>query len=122
MPHTKTDKGGHSKNIAPNPTVAAWNPGIAEMTVSCPQSNKALMCATIASELRHGMASHYNHPTVYPIPLHLAALIEEYVLPLEELDVNSELPDSLEDGEIVGFGILEASSDEELPPMEEDEQ
>ena len=32
----------------------------------------------------------------------------------------SELPDSLEDGETVGFGILEASSDEELPPMEED--
>ncbi|HJT59461.1 MAG TPA: hypothetical protein VJ761_23330 [Ktedonobacteraceae bacterium] len=34
----------------------------------------------------------------------------------------SELPDSLEDGEIVGFGVLEASSDEELPPMEEDEE
>ena len=36
------------------------------------------------------MASHYNHPTVYPIPLHLASLIEEYVLPLEELGVNDE--------------------------------
>jgi predicted RNase H-like HicB family nuclease len=34
----------------------------------------------------------------------------------------SDLPDSLEDGEIVGFGVLEASSDEELPPMEEDEE
>ena len=34
----------------------------------------------------------------------------------------SELPDSLEDGEIVGFGVLEASSDEELPPIEEDEE
>ncbi len=36
------------------------------------------------------MASHYNHPTVYPIPLHLASLIEEYVLPLEELGVSDE--------------------------------
>ncbi len=48
------------------------------------------MCAAIADELRHSMASHYNHPTVYPIPLHLASLIEEYVLPLEELGVNDE--------------------------------
>lgn len=34
----------------------------------------------------------------------------------------SELPDSLEDSEIVGCGVLGASSDEELPPMEEDEE
>jgi hypothetical protein len=34
----------------------------------------------------------------------------------------SELPDSLEEGEIVGFGILEATSDDKLPPMEEDEE
>jgi len=54
------------------------------------------MCAAIADELRHGMASHYNHPTVYPIPLHLASLIEEYVLPLEEVDVN----DGWDEGEV----------------------
>ncbi len=88
MAHTKTDKEGNVKNISPNPTVAAWNPSIVEMTVSCPSSDEALMCAAIADELRHGMASHFNHPTVYPIPLHLASLIEEYVLPLEEIYVN----------------------------------
>ena len=88
MSRTKTDKEGTIKNIAPNPTVAAWNPGIVEMTVSCDQSDEALMCAAIVDELRHGMAPHYNHPTVYPIPLHLASLIEEYVLPLEEVNVN----------------------------------
>lgn len=88
MSRTKTDKVGNIKNIAPDPTVAAWNPGIVEMTVSCAQSDEALMCAAIVDELRHEMASHYNHPTIYPIPLHLASLIEEYVLPLEELDMN----------------------------------
>jgi hypothetical protein len=46
------------------------------------------MCAAIADEQRHSMASHYNHSTVYPIPLHLASLIEEYVLPLEEISVD----------------------------------
>ena len=86
MSQTKTDKEGNPKNIAPNPTVAAWNPSIVEMTISCVRPSEALMCATIADELRHAMASHYNHPTVYPIPLHLASLIEEYVLPLEEVE------------------------------------
>ncbi len=33
----------------------------------------------------------------------------------------SELPDLLEDGEIVGFGVLEATSDDPLP-IEEDEE
>ena len=86
MSRTKTDKEGNEKDIAPNPTVAAWNPSMVEMTISCARSSEILMCATIANELRHAMASHYNHPTVYPIPLHLAQLIEEYVLPLEEVE------------------------------------
>lgn len=77
---------GNEKSIAPNPTVAAWNPSMVEMTIACTQPSEALMCATIADELRHAMASHYNSPTVYPIPLHLAQLIDEYVLPLEEVE------------------------------------
>jgi pPIWI_RE module N-terminal domain/RNaseH domain of pPIWI_RE/MID domain of pPIWI_RE len=85
---SKMDKEGNLKNVPPNPTVAAWNPGIVEMTISCTDSKEALMCATIADELRQSMASHYNHPTVYPIPLHLASLIEEYVLPLEGIEEN----------------------------------
>lgn len=60
------------------------------MTVSHDRPDEALMYAAIADELRHGMASHYNHPTVYPIPLHLASLIEEYVLPLEALSESDE--------------------------------
>jgi hypothetical protein len=46
------------------------------------------MCAAILDELRHGMASHYNHPTVYPIALHLGSLIDDYALPLEKHDVS----------------------------------
>jgi hypothetical protein len=88
MSRTKTDKEGNQKNIDPNPTVAAWNPSLVEMTVSCAQSKETLMCAMIANELRHAMASHYNHPTIYPLPLHLASLIEEYVLPLQEIEEN----------------------------------
>lgn len=86
MSRVKVDKEGKAKDIAPNPTVSAWNPSIVEITISGSSPDEALMWAAIANELRHGMASHYNHPTVYPIPLHLAALIEEYVLPLEEID------------------------------------
>ena len=87
---TKEDKEGNLKNLDPNPTVTAWNPGIVEMTISCSQSADALMCATIANELRHTVASHYNNPTMYPIPLHLAALIEQYVLPLEAVNVDEQ--------------------------------
>lgn len=88
----KVDKNGKIKEVAPNPTVAAWNPGIAEMTISGSSSDEALMWAAITNELRHGMASHYSHPTVYPIPLHLASLMEEYVLPLEGIDANDGVP------------------------------
>jgi hypothetical protein len=99
----KTDKEGNRKNINPNPTVAAWNPSIVEMTISCAESKEALMCVTVADELRHAMASHYNSPTVYPIPLHLASLTDEYVLPLEgieETDMwnDTEIAQSEEEG------------------------
>jgi hypothetical protein len=86
MSRVKINKEGKAKDIAPNPTVSAWNPGIVEITVSGSSPDETLIWAAIANELRHGMASHYNHPTVYPIPLHLASLMEEYVLPLEEID------------------------------------
>ncbi len=38
-----------------------------------------------------------------------------------EGEAESELPDSLEDGEIVGFGVVEATSDDPLPVDEDDE-
>jgi hypothetical protein len=101
MASVKSSEGG-TKVMSPNPTVAAWNSGIVEITISCTQSSEALMNATIADELRHAMASHYNHPTVYPLPLHLASLAQEYVLPLEvigeddALDEETLLPDEEE--------------------------
>jgi hypothetical protein len=85
MSRTKIDGEGREKNIDPNPTTPAWNPGIVEMTISCAEPDETLMCATVAHELRHTIASHFNNPTVYPIPLHLASLTEEYVLPLEKI-------------------------------------
>lgn len=96
MSRAMKDKQGNIKNLGPNPTVAAWNPGIVEMVVACTQTDDALMYAVIANELRHTMASHYNSPTVLPIPLHLAQLIEEYILPLEE----TRSLDILEEGEV----------------------
>jgi predicted RNase H-like HicB family nuclease len=38
-----------------------------------------------------------------------------------EGETESELPDSLEDREIIGFGVLEATSDDPLPFEEDDE-
>jgi len=63
----------------------AWNPGIVEMTVVCADPNEAQTYAVLANELRHHFASHYAQPTVLPLPLHLAALLGEYVLPLNTI-------------------------------------
>jgi len=68
----------------PRPDIRAWNPGICEITVSCAQREDALMCAVVTNELRYHFASHFRSPTVYPIPLHLASLLNHYVLPLSK--------------------------------------
>jgi len=73
------------KIAEPDPSIMAWNPGIVEMTVACAQTDEALMCAIVANELRHHFASHFAHPTVFPLPLHLASLLREYVLPLQKI-------------------------------------
>ncbi len=97
MSRVKVDKDGNQRDIAPNPT-AAWNPSIVEMTIFCTEPGEALMCPTVADELRHAMASHYNHPTVYPFPLHLVSLTDEYVLPLQEIEENDvQIPQPEED-------------------------
>jgi hypothetical protein len=77
----------------PRPGVRAWNPRIVEITVSCAQPDDAFMCAVVTNELRHHFASHFRSPTVYPLPLHLASLLNEYVLPLSKplRDTRTEL-------------------------------
>ncbi|HVB22600.1 MAG TPA: DUF3962 domain-containing protein [Ktedonobacteraceae bacterium] len=70
------------KEYDPRPNKTAWNPGIGEMAISCMNPDDALMCAVVATELRHHFASHFGSPTTLPLPLHLAALMKEYALPL----------------------------------------
>jgi len=85
LSRVKFDKRTQEEKVyKPIPNVRAWNPGICEMTVSCANPNDALMCAAVTNELRYHFASHFRSPTVYPIPLHLASLLDEYVLPLNK--------------------------------------
>lgn len=72
------------KILDPRPDIRALNPGICEMTISCSIPEDAQMCAVVTNELRDNFASHFHSPTVYPIPLHLASLLNEYVLPLNK--------------------------------------
>jgi|GEM_PF-2204187 predicted RNase H-like HicB family nuclease len=51
----------------------------------------------------------------------ISALRAALIGVLKDIEDESELPDSLEPGEIVGFGVLEATSDDELPLGEDDE-
>lgn len=83
FPRTKLDKKTQEPKVyAPSPNVAAWNAGIVEMTVACANHDEAFMGAVVANELRHHFASHFGAPTIFPLPLHLASLVEEYVLPV----------------------------------------
>lgn len=77
----------------PRPDIRAWNPGIGEIAVSCAHHEDAFMCAVVTNELRNHFASHFRSPTVYPIPLHLASLLNHYVLPLSKplKDTRTEL-------------------------------
>ena len=80
-PNKKTQQ---METYDPRPDVRAWNPGICEITISCERPEDALMCAIVTNELRYHCASHFHSPTVYPIPLHLASLLNEYLLPLNK--------------------------------------
>ncbi len=64
----------------PSPDAYYFNPGLVELTVACIQSkDNPLLWTIITHELRH-LALHYDEPLKLPLPLHLAKLIEEYVL------------------------------------------
>ncbi len=76
------DKEKQPKTFPPDPTTPAWNAGIGEMTFSGAHSKEAPLYLGLTNQLRHGFASQYEYPTVLPFPLHLAKLMEQYVLPL----------------------------------------
>jgi RNaseH domain of pPIWI_RE len=85
LAQTRLNKKSHEIEVFhPRPDIKAWNPGICEITVSCAQHEDALMCAVVTNELRYHFASHFRSPTVYPIPLHLASLLNHYMLPLSK--------------------------------------
>jgi hypothetical protein len=81
---TKVKRTGERVSEDPQPGSYAWNPSIVEATVSCANIGDALMSAVVTNELRAQFASHTAAPTILPLPLHLAAQLEEYVLPLRK--------------------------------------
>ncbi|MBH8567147.1 DUF3962 domain-containing protein [Nostoc sp. CENA67] len=69
-----------------SPDVYYWNPGLVELTVACIQPNDdPILWAAVTHELRH-LALHYDEPLKLPWPLHLARLMEDYVLLLEDYE------------------------------------
>jgi len=68
----------------PSPAAAAWNPSLLELaTVALQDGDAPEVFAAITHELRF-LASHFDDATVLPLPLHLADLLEEYVLPMRD--------------------------------------
>ncbi|PJN27039.1 pPIWI_RE module domain-containing protein [Kitasatospora sp. CB02891] len=71
------------------PGATAWNPKLLEVTVlgccaSSGQSDNPIDWATLTHQLRY----HDDYPPLgYPLPLHLARLAKEYVLPLAAVSV-----------------------------------
>src|SRR6266571_860857 len=61
--------------------IAAWNPGLYELTVITAIKHEVWQWAALAHELRQA-ALHYAEATALPLPLHLAKGIEEYSAPL----------------------------------------
>jgi len=67
-----------------NPGGHAYNPQLVEITVAALQpGDTPWVWAALVHELRR-IAPHYPEATVLPLPLHLARLMGEYVLPLGE--------------------------------------
>src|SRR5437764_10960370 len=75
-------------------------------------------CATFPALPNVGGISNTQDGAISALKSALVSVLRDIESDEEE---ESELPDSLEDGEIVGFGVLEATSDDELP-VEEDEE
>lgn len=66
------------------------SPGLVEITVACLQpGDEVFPWAALTHELRH-IALQYNEYLKLPLPLHLAKQIEEYVLLMENEDIEDE--------------------------------
>ncbi|MFJ8841338.1 pPIWI_RE module domain-containing protein [Streptomyces cyaneofuscatus] len=66
------------------PRVTAWNPRLLEVTVlGCGSSEQSADRPVDWATLTHQLRYHDDYPALaYPLPLHLAQLAKEYVLPL----------------------------------------
>jgi hypothetical protein len=75
-----------SMDHEPSPGATAFNPQLVEHTVAAIQAgDQAWALAALGHKLRYA-ASHYDGALTLALPLHLAKLIEEYVLPMSELE------------------------------------
>lgn len=95
---TWTAKGGKRRGEprSPRPDVHAWNPALIELTVACLQpGDDPHLWATMVHHLRKA-AVHYDEATSLPWPLHLAAQIQEYALPLKQDPDEGEVLESAE--------------------------
>jgi hypothetical protein len=78
------------KNYYARPDAHAFNPRLVELTVAAIQQGDApWIWAALAHELRF-VAPHHDDAITLPLPLHLAKLMEEYVLPLSQLELLAE--------------------------------
>ena len=78
---SSTSKRG--KALEASPKTAFRNPGLIELTVACIQpGDEVFPWAAITHKLRH-IALQYDEALRLPLPLHLAKQIEEYVLLIE---------------------------------------
>jgi argonaute-like protein/RNase H domain-containing protein/MID domain-containing protein len=71
-------------DVPPSTRQHAWNAGFCELTAVCLQDGDSPEeWAALAQALRQA-AGHHPEATTLPLPLHLAAQMEEYVLPLPD--------------------------------------
>lgn len=79
-----TSETNRGNELKASPHKYFWNPGLVELTVACIQPNEDPgVWAAIAHELRR-LALHYDDALKLPLPLHLAKLMEDYVLLLSD--------------------------------------
>jgi hypothetical protein len=74
--------------VAPKPNRSTWNPGLYELTVAAiqPEDNgDPTTWAYLAHDLRKSCL-HFEDATALPLPLHLAKLMEEYILSVDIQD------------------------------------